>query len=90
MGLYRGTHNERYHDLALRAANVLLGEKETDENGAAYWPMAWERVKPEAIDTGRGYYDGAAGVASALLQIYLNENGNFNWTRLGDDPFPAN
>lgn len=90
VGLYRGTHNERYHDLALRAANVLLGEKETDENGAAYWPMAWERVKPEAIDTGRGYYDGAAGVASALLQIYLNEKGNFNWTRLGDDPFPAN
>lgn len=89
VGLYRGTKNEKYNELARKAANVLLGEAEA-ENDYSFWPMAWERVKPDVIGTGIGYYDGTAGVAAALLQEYLNEKSNFHWNRLLDDPFPEN
>lgn len=90
VGLYQADNNERWHNLAVRSANILLGEKETLPNGAAVWPMAWERIKPDNITTAFGYYNGTAGVASALLQIYLNESGKFHWKRLPDDPFPEN
>lgn len=90
VGLYRGDRQERWRELAVRSASVLLGERETLEDGSANWPMAWERVKPEAVTVRLGYYDGVAGVASALLQIYLNETEAFQWHRLQDDPFPEN
>jgi hypothetical protein len=37
-----------------------------------------------------GYYDGTAGIASALLQMYLLKEGRFTWKRLVDDPFLEN
>jgi lantibiotic modifying enzyme len=89
VGLYQADGDPRWRDLAVRTANVLLGEKEDLGDGSANWPLAWERIKPENITTPLGYYDGAAGIGSALLQIYLSESGNFHWSRLIDDPFPA-
>lgn len=90
VGLYQADGNERWHNLAVRSANVLLGEKEILSDGEVTWPMAWERINPDSISTSLGYYDGTAGVASALLQIYLSERGKFHWNRLPDDPFPEN
>jgi hypothetical protein len=89
VGLYQSDGNPRWRDLAVRTASVLLGEKEDLGDGAANWPLAWERIKPDNITTPLGYYDGAAGIGGALLQIYLSENGQFQWNRLIDDPFPA-
>jgi lantibiotic modifying enzyme len=89
LGLYQSDGNPRWRDLAVRTASVLLGEKEDLGDGAANWPLAWERIKPDHITTPLGYYDGAAGIGGVLLQIYLSEQGNFHWNRLIDDPFPA-
>jgi lantibiotic modifying enzyme len=89
VGLYQSDGNARWRDLAVRSASVLLGEKEDLGDGAANWPLAWERIKPEHITTPLGYYDGAAGIGGVLLQIYLSESGQFHWNRLIDDPFPA-
>lgn len=89
LGLYLKTKEKRYLDLARRAAAVLLGEREENRlEGLVYWDMAWERIKPEVITKPIGYYDGAAGVAAVLLQMYLLEKGEFHWNRLLDDPFP--
>ena len=87
VGLYESLGDERYRDLAKRTAAVLMGEKEDLDDGTTCWPMAFWRVKPEFLTEDLGYYDGIAGIASVLLQIYLEESGNFHWRRLPDDPF---
>lgn len=89
VGLYQADGSARWRDLAVRSASVLLGEKEDLDGGGANWPLAWERIKPEQVTTPLGYYDGAAGIGSALLQIYQSERGSFHWERLPDDPFPV-
>lgn len=88
IGLYEGLGEERYKDLAVRSASVILGEREDREDGTTDWPMAFWRVRPEFLTTDIGYYDGAAGIASALLQMWLFAKGDFHWHRLIDDPFP--
>ena len=87
LGLYRSTKEERWHDLALRAASVIMGEKEEGEDGTTYWKMAFWRVKPDFYTVDLGYFDGQAGIATVLLQMYLNETGQYHWRRLPDDPY---
>lgn len=87
LGLWQNLKDERYHDLALRCAAVIMGEREDHDDGSTSWPMAFWRLRPDFLTEDTGYYDGAAGIASALLQIYLNETGKFSWHRLPDDPF---
>ena len=58
------------------------------DGDAVDWPIAFERIHPDRYSRRIDYYEGAAGIASALLQIYLDETGNFRWSRLPDDPFP--
>lgn len=50
--------------------------------------MAFWRLKPDFVTTDLGYYDGQAGMAATLLQMYLIESGSYHWNRLPDDPFP--
>lgn len=88
IGLYQGLGDDRYLNLARRAAAVILGEKEDEEDGSSKWSMAFWRIKPDFLTVDLGYYDGQAGIASALLQIYLTETNHFHWNRLIDDPFP--
>jgi lantibiotic modifying enzyme len=88
VGLYQGLGDKRYLDLARRTAAVILGEKEDNADGTTQWPMAFWRIKPDFLTVDLGYYDGQAGIASALLQLYLCETGHFHWNRLIDDPFP--
>ncbi len=87
LGLYHNFHDDRYLDLAKRAANIILGEQEKQEDGSVIWPMAFWRTRPDFLTQDLGYYDGAAGIASSLLQIYLQETSDFHWNRLVDDPF---
>ncbi|MCQ2541479.1 MAG: hypothetical protein MJ112_04180 [Lachnospiraceae bacterium] len=84
---YQASKSDRYKKLALRAGNVLLGEKEKKAEKISHWPLAFTRVEPETITSPIGYYDGAAGIGSALLQLYLSEEDKFKWVRLYDDPF---
>lgn len=88
VGLYETDHDERWRELAVRSGNVLLGEREVSEHGDARWTMAFERIHPEALTAEFGYVNGAAGIAVALLQLYLEETGQFHWRRMPDDPYP--
>ncbi len=87
LGLYHSLHDERYLILAKRAANVIMGERIDHEDGTTSWSMAFWRTRPDFLTTDLGYYDGIAGIASALLQIYLQDTKDFRWNRLIDDPF---
>lgn len=87
LGLYESVGEPQYLDLARRTAAVLLGEREDQEDGTTLWSMAFWRVKPDFLTVDLGYYDGIAGIASVLLQMYLAEIKQFHWSRLPDDPF---
>lgn len=58
-------------------------------DGAADWPVSFLRLHPSKVARGLGYYDGAAGIATALLHLYESETGAFAIDRLADDPFPS-
>lgn len=89
VGLYRADHEERWRELAVRSGNVLLGERELWDDGSASWTMAFERIHPELLTAEFGYTNGAAGIACALLQLYLEETDQFHWRRMPDDPYPV-
>lgn len=89
IGLYHATGNIRWKNLAQRTAATLLGWEEQLEGDASDWPIAWERIKPDDFSRRLGYFDGAAGIALSLLEIYLTEQGNYQWDRLIVDPFPT-
>ena len=88
IGLHCAWGDERTLDLARRCGAVLLGAKEDLDDGAATWPFAWERIAPDKFTRAIGYFDGTAGIAAALLQLYELESGTFDWKRMLDDPFP--
>lgn len=90
IGLYHATGAERWKNLAERTAATLLGWEERLEGDASDWPIAWERIKPNDFSRRLGYFDGAAGIALSLLQLYLTEIDNYQWNRLIVDPFPSN
>lgn len=88
-GLYLAYGEERWHDLAIRCGNVLLGMREEQDDGSWAWPIAFWRVKPQDITRPHTLFRGAAGIATALLELYMLETGSYTWDRLIDDPFPA-
>lgn len=87
IGLYLGTGEERWKKLAQQSADILLGEKEQTEDGAIYWKTALDRIAPGVYTIPAGYYDGIAGIAGTLLEMYLLEKNQFHWSRLADDPY---
>ena len=87
VGLYEAYREPRWLDLAQRTASVILGERQTDGE-ADWWLNAFQRVKPDDINQDLGYFDGAAGIASTLLQLYLAQTNAFEWHRFLDDPLP--
>jgi hypothetical protein len=90
IGLYVSTKDRKWFTLAEKSADILLGEMENGKDGAVYWPVALDRIAPTVFTVPMGYYDGTAGIASALLQMYLLKEGRFTWKRLVDDPFLEN
>ena len=89
IGLNRSYPDSRWHDLAVRTASVLLGVEEDAGDDKADWPVSFYRVHPNRVTRGIGYYDGAAGIAESLLQLYQAEEGTLTVDRLADDPFPT-
>ena len=51
--------------------------------------MAFDRVSPSHVTAPIGYYDGAAGIGSMLLELAGVMNGAFYAPRSIDDPFPG-
>ena len=60
--------------------------KMRDDHGAR-WPQAEHRVKPELIVAQTGYMQGAAGIASVLLDADAVERGKSPRFTLPDSPF---
>ncbi|NMM98398.1 lanthionine synthetase LanC family protein [Bifidobacterium olomucense] len=70
--------DEHWLELANRAASVLLGTAKvtrSESGDQAIWPIAWSRLNPTRIGRPIGLRDGAAGVASSLLELYLADKG---------------
>jgi hypothetical protein len=57
--------------------------------GGFAWPVAEVRLEPDHVTIDKGYMHGAAGIASALLQLHQAQKGTFDWNRLPDDPYPG-
>lgn len=87
LGLYLSQGDLRWLDLARRAGYVLLGTKESLSSGAADWPIAFWRVKPDEITRPYSLFRGAAGIGMVLAELYMEENGHYKFDRLVDDPF---
>ncbi|NEG55810.1 lanthionine synthetase LanC family protein [Bifidobacterium platyrrhinorum] len=89
VGLYLATGDRRWHDLAIRCGNVILGMKEDLGDGRADWPIAFWRQKPDDITRPHSLFRGAAGIGLALIEIAMMERGDFTLDRTIDDPFPT-
>lgn len=61
--------DEEFLEYALRSGDKLLSEAFTTQEGAR-WPHSWGRLSPQVVTTDLGYFDGAAGIGSALLHLY--------------------
>ncbi|AXQ79107.1 hypothetical protein DDV21_008420 [Streptococcus chenjunshii] len=89
LGLYVDKKETLYLDLARRSAAVVLGNASKSENGVRF-SIAFNRISPDELSAFTGFYDGAAGIATALLELYQFESQQrLKWKRLIDDPFAA-
>lgn len=66
--------DKSYIEQAKITADKLLGDSWNDDKGRR-WYAAWTRKIPGFVETYTGLYAGAAGAASALLQLYAHEKG---------------
>ncbi len=74
LDLYLASGEERYLEHARACARVLRSWAVPDGAGLS-WPQAEHRVRPEFIQAQTGYMQGAAGIAAALLRLWLVETG---------------
>lgn len=88
VGAYLAFGDQSYFDLAKRTADELLKRATIDDTNAK-WIQAFERKEPENLTAALGYYDGAAGIATSLLQFDQLLDGEFLYHRVVDDPYPA-
>lgn len=88
LGAYLATGQPAYLTQA-QATGQLLVNRAVQTTQAVYWHQAFERKVPTNITAALGYYDGAAGIASQLLELGEIEQGHLNTHRLIDDPYPA-
>lgn len=87
LGVWADTQNPAYLESAVRVGDHLLSEAVSDSKGTR-WYQAWSRTEPWNVAAKNGFFDGAAGNAFELLNIYLAQKGEFDVYRLPDDPFP--
>ena len=86
------TGDQVFLDYAKRTALQLLtdGQKDsTDGQETFKWEEAYTRVEPDNISALIGFYEGASGAASVLLQLASALQGDFKVSRIIDDPFPS-
>jgi len=88
-GVYLATGERNYLELAERSGRYLLGQFTDLDEEQGCWFQSWHRIEPWKVDARIGYYDGNAGEAMQLLELYAALCGNFRTIRFPDDPFPA-
>ncbi|MGT2907351.1 lanthionine synthetase LanC family protein [Streptococcus dentiloxodontae] len=92
LSVWQITDKDKYLDYAKRTALQLLKDGDLYENEgktAIKWEEAYTRLEPDNISAPIGFYEGAAGVASVLLQLYSALKGDYQVSRIIDDPFPS-
>ena len=72
--LYEYTGDEKYKKYALRTADILIAESNTEFKGRT-WFGAWDRIAPDRVVSYLGFYIGAAGAAGSLLRLYGSLRG---------------
>lgn len=92
LGKWAACGEDKYYQWAERAARVLLayGQRFETEDGqvGTKWNQAFAYVAQDQVTANIGMYDGAAGIASVLLQFGLAARGKFRAPRALDDPYP--
>ena len=91
VGQWAATGSKAALHRAERCAVKLLGDawhEDGKDKTAATWYQAFVAVNPRRITSNIGFYDGIAGIAWGLLQVYLAKTGNYQITRTVDDPYP--
>ena len=78
LSVWQVTRSDKYLDYAVRTAIELLKDGDYDETEEKIkWEEAYTRLEPDNISAPIGFYEGAAGVASVLLQLYSVLIGDF-------------
>lgn len=88
LSVWQVTDDAVFLDYAKRTAAQLLQTAEVSGDGIR-WNEAYTRLEPENISAPIGFYEGAAGAGSTLLQLYSALKGDFKVSRIIDDPFPS-
>lgn len=88
LSVWQVTGEEKFLDYAKRTAASLLADGQLEENRLS-WKEAYTRLEPDNITAPIGFYEGAAGAGSVLLQLYSALKGDYKVHRILDDPFPS-
>jgi hypothetical protein len=88
--LWIATGKPEYRDYARRVAEITISHGSNLDGRGERWYQAWTRVTPWNVTAETGYMIGAAGVGSALLRLYLAEEGRYSAPLFPDNPFPPN
>lgn len=86
LDLYRVRHDRRYLEFARQVTASLIGGATRDDSGTR-WRQAENRVSPNEIAAQTGWMQGAAGIASVLLDVDAVERGKSPRITLPDSPF---
>lgn len=92
LGFYLATNKKKFLNYAKRTAEQIIGDAHYELEGGdklAKWYEAYTRLEPQNISAPIGFYDGAAGAGSALLQLYSVLTEHPQVPRSVDDPFPT-
>lgn len=74
LDLYLVTGEMRYLSHARSCAEIIITRAVREGEGLK-WPQAEHRTRPDFIQAQTGFMQGAAGISSSLLRLYLVERG---------------
>lgn len=86
ISLHHATGRPEYLDLARRIEAVVLEHSDLTD-GRRSWSQAEHRNRPDFVETQTGYMQGAAGIASFLLNLATVDDDTPSKVALADSPF---
>ncbi|MBQ7841730.1 MAG: hypothetical protein IJ390_14770 [Lachnospiraceae bacterium] len=88
LGLWADNGEQKYLELANRGGRHIIGAAKITKDPYMYWLQSYTRIRPALTTYDTGFQNGAAGIGTALLQLYLANQNQFQVSRLPNDPFP--
>ncbi len=87
LDLYLVTGDRRYLDGAKECGDILISRAVSVGDDMVKWPVAEHRTRPEFIKSQTGYMQGAAGISTSLIRLYLVLKGRSDEIlRFPDEP----